>query len=167
MIRRFALLAAALVVVVPTVALLSTAQAGADVELSFTEHPTNYEAIIGGHMTVNPTSPPGPGDTFVLRGDLLQGSTVIGYDNVKCTVTFNDNEFCDGVFAFAGKGDVFGSALLRGGASASCTQQCPAIFDAAITGGTFSYRNAHGDAHAVNTENAAGDTNWTFDFVTT
>lgn len=160
--RRLAALAAAAVIAVPTVMMLTATQAGANVELTFTERETNIEFVIGGHATLQPTGPFSPGDMLIIRGDLLQGSTNVGYDNVKCTVTFNDNLYCDGVFAFTNKGDVFGSALLRGGAG---SENGPSVFDAAITGGTFGFRNAHGDAHAVSVANS-NDTNWTFNLVT-
>ena len=64
------------------------------------------------------------------------------------------NALCDTVFAFTNKGDIVGTALVRGS---------PSVYDEAITGGTFAYRNAHGDAHAVVN---GGDVSWTVNFVT-
>jgi hypothetical protein len=160
--RRFALLVAALAVATPVVMLLgSTPPAGATFEFTFVEHPTNFEFTVNGQHTLQPTGAFAPGDSLVIRADLVQGGATVGFDNVNCVVTFNDNLLCDAVFAFNGKGDITGTALLRGGVA---TEQGPAVFDGAITGGTFAYRNAHGDAHAVNQPN--GDTNWTFNFVT-
>jgi hypothetical protein len=158
--RRLALFVAALFVAAPAVVMLQSTQAGATIEFGFTEHPTNAEFVINGQKTLQPTAPPGPGDVIVFREDLLQGSTNIGYDNGTCTVTFNNNAFCVAVFAFTNKGDITVTALLRNGAM----EGQPAVFDAAVTGGTFAYRNAHGDGHAVNQPN--GDTAWTLNLVT-
>src|SRR5258708_2800379 len=149
MIRRFAFLVAAIAIAAPILIIANIGSAGATFEFSFTSHPTNFEAVIDGHATLNPSSPPGPGDRVIIREDLLQGTTNIGYSNIVCTVTFNDNELCDALFAFAGKGDLTGTALIRGGAG----QSGPSVFDGAVTGGTFAYRNAHGDAHIVNLPN--------------
>jgi hypothetical protein len=160
MIRRLALFGAAIAIAVPAVTLFSSAPAGATFEFSFTTHQTNFEAVIGGKATLNPTSPPGPGDSFVIRDDILQNGATVGFDNVICTATFNDNVLCNAVFAFNGKGDLTLAALIRGETSANS----PQVFDVAVTGGTFAYRNAHGDAHAVNTSQT--DTNWTVNFVT-
>jgi hypothetical protein len=38
------------------------------------------------------------------------------------------------------------------------------VFDVAVTGGTFAYRNAHGDAHAVQINDT--DTSFTLNLVT-
>jgi hypothetical protein len=160
MTRRLASVAAALVVTAPVLVMLSSHPAGANFEFSFTSHQTNIEFVIGGHATVNPTSQPGPGDQAILRDDLLQGGNVVGYDNSICTITFNDNVLCTGVFAFTNKGDVSITTLIRN----ELVGNGPSVFDVAITGGTFAYGNAHGDGHAVNT--SATDTNWTFNFVT-
>jgi hypothetical protein len=160
MIRRLALLVATIAVAVPAVTLFSSAPAGATFEFSFTTHNTNFEFVIGGKGTLNPTSPPGPGDSTIIRDDILQGSTNIGYTNVACTVTFNDNLLCNAVFALTNKGDIHATALIRGGAG----QNFPATFDGIIDGGTFAYRNAHGDVHVVNQPN--GDSQNTVNFVT-
>jgi hypothetical protein len=160
MIRRLALLAAAVAVGAPAFIISNVAPAGATFEFGFSTHETNFEAVIGGHATLNPTSQPGPGDTFIIRDDILQNGANVGFDNVLCTVTFNDNVLCHAVFAFTNKGDITVQALVRGEAG----QTSPKVFDVAVTGGTFAYRNAHGDAHAVATSDT--DTNWTVNFVT-
>ena len=160
MIRRLALLVAAIAVAAPVLIMTNVGAAGATFEFTFTSHPTNFEAIIGGHATVNPSAQPGPGDTFIIRDDLLEGTTNVGFDNVTCTVTFNDNLLCNAVFAFTGKGDLMGTALLRGGAGGNG----PSVFDGAIEGGTFAYRNAHGDVHI--TTQPSGDSQNTVNFVT-
>jgi hypothetical protein len=134
--------------------------AGANFEFTFTERTTNQEFVIGGKATLAPQAPPGPGDSFVVRSDLLQAGAVVGYDNVQCTVIFNDNVLCTAMFAFTNRGDIYGSALIRGGAG----QNFPSVFDGVVTGGTFAFRNVHGDGHAVGV--SPTDTNWTFNLVT-
>ena len=152
--RRLALLVAAVAVAAPALVILNSAQAGATTRFSFTEHLTNIEAVINGQRTLTPMTLPGPGDTFLFRADLLQNGTVVGFSNNVCTETFKQNAICNTVFAFTNRGDLMGTALTRG---------VPTVYDEAITGGTFAYRNAHGDAHAV--VNGA-DVDWTVNFVT-
>jgi hypothetical protein len=161
MVRRIAVAAGALVVAIPAVLMLTTSGAGATFEFSFTTHQTNFEAVIGGQASLNPTGNLGPGDGFVLREDIIQNGATVGYDNVDCTVIFNDNTLCNAVFAFNNVGDLTLNGLLRG----EVGPNSPTAFDVAVTGGTFAYRNAHGDAHAV-TVNPT-DTNWTVNFATT
>lgn len=158
--RRAGAIAGLLALAVPVTVLLTATSAGATFEFSFTERTTNQEFVIGGKPTLTPQAPPGPGDTFVIRGDLLQAGAVVGFDNVQCTVTFNDNILCSAVFAFTNRGDISGTALVRGGAG----QNFPTVFDGVVTGGTFAFRNVHGDAHAVLANQT--DTNWTFNLVT-
>lgn len=158
--RRAGAVVGLLAVLAPVTMLVTATSAGATFEFSFTERTTNQEFVIGGKATLTPQSPPGPGDSFVIRADLLQAGAVIGFDNVQCTVTFNDNILCNAVFAFTNRGDISGTALLRGGAG----QNFPTVFDGVVTGGTFAFRNVHGDAHAVVANQS--DTNWTFNLVT-
>jgi hypothetical protein len=135
----------------------TTSSAGANFKFSFTEHMTNAEFAIGASApsVTPPRSALSPGDRIISRSDLLQGSTKIGFDNVVCTVTFNDNLLCDVVSSFTNKGDIHATALLRGGASANGT----GAFDAVVDGGTFAYRNAHGDAHGVTLPNGDNQIN--------
>jgi hypothetical protein len=159
---RLGLLGVALATLTGGLLIATTTPAGANVEFSVIQHNTNFEAAIGG-AAASPNPPqkaPAPGDRFIIRDDLLQGSTNIGYDNIVCTVTFNDNLLCDALFAIINKGDIHGTALLRGGAAANG----PSVFDGAIDGGTFAYRNAHGDVHIVSLPN--GDSQLNFNFVT-
>ena len=160
MFRRVAFAAGALCIAVPTVLILTTSGAGATFEFSFTTRQTNFEALVGGQATLNPPMTLGPGDGFVLREDIIQNGVTVGFDNVDCTVIFNDNTLCNAVFSFAGKGDLMGTALLRGGAGATG----PSVFDGAIVGGTFAYRNARGDAHITSKPN--GDADYIVNFVT-
>ena len=151
---RIALLVAAVAVAAPAVVILNSTQAGANVAFSFTEHLTNVEAVINGQRTLTPMTLPGPGDSFIFRGDLLQNGAVVGFTNNVCTEAFNQNAICNTVFAFTNKGDLVGTALIRGE---------PSVYDQAITGGTFAYRNAHGDTHAVI---KGADVDWTVTFAT-
>lgn len=153
--RRLALLAAAVAVAAPAFVILNIAQAGASTRFSFTQHLTNVEAVINGQRTLTPNTLPGPGDVFLFRSDLLQNGVVVGFSNDVCTETFNLNAMCNTVFAFTNKGDLVATTLTRGG--------LPGVYDDAITGGTFAYHNAHGDAHAVV---SGADVNWTVNFVT-
>jgi len=151
--RRLAVLVAALAITAPAFLILGSGQAGANISFGFTDRFTNFEAVSNGQHTSAPATV-SPGDTLIFRGDLLQGGVVVGYSTESCTETFNLNALCNTVFAFTNKGDLVGTALVRGS---------PSVYDEAITGGTFAYRNAHGDAHGVVT---GADVNWTVNFVT-
>ena len=153
MTRRLILLVAALAVAAPAFLIISSGQAGANIRFGFTDRFTNFDAVVNGQHTSTPTTV-SPGDTLIFRGDLLQSGVVVGYSTESCTETFNLNALCNTVFAFTNKGDIVGTALVRGS---------PSVYDEAITGGTFAYRNAHGDAHAVVN---GGDVNWIVNFVT-
>jgi hypothetical protein len=145
MLRRISVALAALAVAGTALVALTAQQVGASQEFSVVAHQTNFEFFpSGGQGTINPTAPPQIGDRFILRHDLFEGLTNVGYDNVVCTVTFNDNLLCDVMFALAGKGDLHGTALLRGGASVNGP---PSVFDATIDGGTFAYASARGMIH--------------------
>jgi hypothetical protein len=131
--------------------------AGAGSEFSLIGHQTNIQFVIGAVSSPTPpTGPFNPGDRVLIREDLSRDNAVVGWDNIDCTVTFNDNLLCTALYAINGKGDLHLTALLRGGAS----QQGTSVFDAIVDGGTFAYRNAHGDAHL--TDLANGDTQVTF-----
>jgi hypothetical protein len=144
------------------VLIATTSPAGANFEFTVIEHTTNVEYAVGNAApsVTPPHSALGPGDRIILRHDFLQDGTNVGFNNVVCTVTFNDNVLCDVMLAFTNKGDLHASVLIRGQASSNP----PSVFDAVIDGGTFNYRNAHGDAHIVNLPN--GDAQVTFDLVT-
>jgi hypothetical protein len=126
---------------------LGTQQAGAAQEFVVTSRTTNFEFFpTSGPPTTEPMAPPTIGDRFMLREDLLRGNVNVGFDNVICTVTFNDNLLCDALFSFTGQGDIHATALLRGGAG----ENGPTEFDAVIDGGTFAYRSARGSIHVTN-----------------
>jgi len=156
--RRLALLVAAVAIAVPAFLIVNGAQAGATTRFSFIQRPTNFEALINGQhvVTFTPNTTAGPGDSFIFRSDLLQNGVVVGYSNDVCTETFNSFALCNTVFAFTGRGDLIATFLSRGA--------FPKTYDDAITGGTFAFRNAHGDAHAV--FNGSTDVSWTVNFVT-
>jgi hypothetical protein len=139
--------------------LMATAQqAGASQEFSVVAHQTNFEFVpVGGPATttLGPTTPPPtPGAEIIIRESLSQGTTVVGYDNVICTETFNNNALCDAVLVFDGKGDLHGTALIRD--EFDPNSNGPAVFDATIDGGTFAYSHATGMLHLVVQPN--GDT---------
>jgi hypothetical protein len=150
---------AALVLAGGTLVVATAGQAGAQVEMTLTATQTNFEYIpAGGQPTTNPSNNlvPSTGDEIIVRESLTEGSTVVGYDNVVCTDTFNDNALCDAVFAISGKGDLHGTALIRGDFGANP----PTVFDGSIDGGTFAYAHASGMVHIVNNsaDNASTDT---------
>ena len=139
----------------------TTSTAGADVEATFMSHTTNVEFVTASGASLTPPASFVPGDRLIIRDQDSQGSTVAGSDESSCTVTFNEDLLCEGVAAVTNVGDISFSFLERGGALANP----PSVYDGAITGGTFGYRNAHGSFHAVVQPN--GDTQVTVDFVTT
>ncbi|GAC1598001.1 MAG: hypothetical protein NVS3B21_23120 [Acidimicrobiales bacterium] len=141
--------------------IVSATQAGAGAEFTLTAHTTNIQ-IVTQRGSFVPSGPPpsnaplpAPGDRFLLRDELSQGGAVVGFSNIVCTVTFNNNLLCDAIYALSGRGDIHLTALVRGGALNE-----PAVFDAVIDGGTFNFRGLHGDVHIVNLPN--GDTQETF-----
>ena len=74
--------------------------------------------------------------------------TTVGYDNIVCTDTFNNNGLCDAVFAFTGQGDIHATAPVRD--LFDVNSNGPTVFDAAIEGGTFAYTNTTGSIHLTN-----------------
>jgi hypothetical protein len=122
-------------------------QVGATNEFSVVGRDTNIEWLpAGGTPTLSQPASPSIGDKFILREDLLQDGTNIGFDNIICTDTFNNNALCEGVFAITGKGDIHATALIRNFFDFANE---PASFDAAIDGGTFAYAHASGSIHFV------------------
>ena len=158
---RFFLALGAVILAGAGLIVATTSAASADIEISFTTHTTNLEFITAAGASLTPPGPLVPGDRIIVRDQDSEGSTVSGYDEFACTVTFNDDELCDGVASVTGVGDISVTFLERGGAGSNS----PSVFDGAITGGTFGYRNAHGSFHAVVLPN--GDNQVTVDFVTT
>jgi len=157
--HRIVAAAAALALTTVVIVTATAAHAGAAQEFIVTERETNFELIpVSGPPTTEPTAPPTLGDRFLIRDDLLRGTTKVGFDNVICTVTFNDNLQCEAYFSFTGKGDIHASALLRGGAG----EMSPDVFDAVIDGGTFAYANARGMIHVSNVPNSDTDTTLVF-----
>jgi hypothetical protein len=126
----------------------TASQAGATQEFSVTATTTNVELVpAGGQPTTNIMTSPAIGDQFLIREQLTQGSTVVGYDNVICSVTFNNNGLCNAVFAITGKGDIHGTALIRDEFDPNTNG--PSVFDGSIDGGTFAYAHASGSVHIV------------------
>jgi hypothetical protein len=139
----------------------TTSSAGAAIETTFISHTTNVEFVTASGASLTPPAAFVPGDRVIVRNDDSQGSTVTGHDEDVCTVMFNDDIMCEGVAAVTNVGDISFTFLERGGA----LPNPPSVYDGAINGGTFGYRNAHGSFHAVVQPN--GDTQVTVAFVTT
>jgi len=123
-------------------------QAGAQQEFTLVAHQTNAVYVpVDGPATLNPTptAPPSIGDRFIMRETLSENGAVVGFDNIICTLTFNNNGLCDAVLAIDGKGDIHGTALVRDAFDPNGSG--PSVFDATIDGGTFAYANATGYVH--------------------
>lgn len=124
----------------------TASRAGASTELSVVGHTTNVAVVTATGASPALKGPLAPGDRLVLRQDLSRNEQLVGYSNIVCTVTFNDNALCDGILAITGKGDLHVTGLLRGAVGPAGV---PKAFDSVLDGGTFAYRNAHGDFHTV------------------
>lgn len=83
------------------------------------------------------------GDRWYLREDLKQDGRLVGFNTVDCVVVFNENLMCTVVTALHGRGDMVSQGLIRGGARVGGNS----VFDLAITGGTFEFRDARGAIH--------------------
>jgi hypothetical protein len=151
---RYRILAglSALLVAGGVVVAASAQQAGASQEFTLTAVETNFEFA---HANEAPIINPGPstpapesGDRFLLRETLTENGTTVGYDNIVCTDTFNNNGLCDALFAFTGQGDIHATALVRD--LFDTNSNGPTVFDASIDGGTFAYSNATGSIHLTN-----------------
>jgi hypothetical protein len=136
----------------------TASRAGASSEFTAVGHDTNVEFVSAKGATLTPSGPAEPGDRILVRQDLSENGTLVGYSNIACTVTFNDNALCEGILAFTNKGDLHVSALLRAGAGPTGP---PGVFDAVVDGGTFAYRGAHGDGHVVVLPNRDQQTTFT------
>ncbi|MFI0815576.1 hypothetical protein ACH4TX_02275 [Streptomyces sp. NPDC021098] len=120
-------------------------------------HPTGREQVFDLIARRTQTSyvdvgTPGPsqGDEFVIRGDVLQGSAVVGHFGEVCTFTGVGptpdafDQQCVATFTLP-DGDLTIQGLI------SITAAGPADAELAITGGTGRYRTAHGFVRGVNT----------------
>ncbi|MEU3604403.1 hypothetical protein AB0E83_02875 [Streptomyces sp. NPDC035033] len=100
-----------------------------------------------GGGTSEPPEAPEVGDSFAFADDLFRtkGGEKAGRDGVSCTVVRTGNptdSLCVGSFALDGGpgGQLSGQALI----SADPSDEAPAAFDIAITGGTGDFANARG-----------------------
>jgi hypothetical protein len=100
--------------------------------------PVHAEAVGGGLVE--------PGDRFVSRDTLLQGSATIGYDNELCTVVFDGNDLCHVVAVLAGKGQVEVSWLWVG---RNDSPFGPPHFVGVVDGGTGTFAGASGSFDAT------------------
>ncbi|MGR3933096.1 allene oxide cyclase barrel-like domain-containing protein [Streptomyces sp. BRA346] len=116
---------------------------GREQVFSLVAHQTQFSFVDVG------TSGPSQGDEFVISGDLLQGSAVVGHYGEVCTLTRvgpvvdSFDQQCVGTLTLP-DGDLTIQGLI------SVTAAGPeADINLAITGGTGRYRTAHGFIHAV------------------
>lgn len=154
--RLLSLLSAAVVAGGAGVAAFAT-PAGARSEFTVLVHPTNLMFVTSAGASLVRPGPLVPGDRIIRRNDISENGSLVGYSNVVCTVTFNDNLLCDTLIAINGVGDIHAATLLRGAVGPSGP---PQVFDATVDGGTFGYRTAHGSAHLI--VQPGGDQNCTF-----
>lgn len=139
-----AAVAALLIGGVGDVAIATSARASTTVV--YNHHLTNEQWVFtDGTTDFHPHGPPSPGDRNFLRFEISQNGNVVGYANVTCTFIFNGNSQCIGVDAITGRGDLILAGLVRPNGEAP-----PAVFDLAITGGTFAFSGARGDVHIEN-----------------
>ena len=117
-------------------------------DMTFDNHLTNEQWLYADGTTSvgGPNRAPTPGTRFVLRFDMSQGGTIVGFSNVECTVTFNGNMLCSATDSITGVGDIVETGLIR-----NAGQGPPLVFDNVVSGGTFGYRGIRGDAHHHNT----------------
>lgn len=87
-----------------------------------------------------------PGDTIIEREEFRLGATVVGYDNLSCTATFNDNVLCTIVTVFPGRGTLDETVLIHT-TTANASGFDPV--DTVVTGGTGIFANKRGTVHAV------------------
>jgi hypothetical protein len=155
--RKVSVALLALIVGGGTAVAVTTSQAGASSEFSLVSHVTNVEFATEAGAALVPSQALAPGDRLLIRSDLAENGINAGYSNIVCTVTFNDNVLCDGVFALANRGDLHATALIRGAAG---PKGIPTTQDFIVDGGTFEFRDAHGSAHVVVSPN--GDETFMF-----
>jgi len=137
---------------------MTAQQAGAQQEMNLVATQTNVAFVPAGQAaTLTPSNSyvPNTGDEFFLRETLTQGTTTVGYDNVICTDTFNNNGLCTDVIAITDRGDIHATALVRD--LFDFSGNGPGTFDASIDGGTFAYANATGSVHFVTVSGTVTD----------
>jgi hypothetical protein len=86
------------------------------------------------------------GDRIFSRDRLLRAGERVGYDNEVCTVTFDNNDFCQTTLVLNGQGDLEVSWLWVG---RNASAYGPAHFDGIINGGTGAYAHASGEFEAT------------------
>jgi hypothetical protein len=87
-------------------------------------------------IDVPPVGQENPGDTFLVTEDASSpGGRLIGYDQVRFTLMFRQEEFVEATFVLQGRGQIVVEGIL------GFTEQRPAL---AIVGGTREFRNARG-----------------------
>jgi len=88
--------------------------------------------------------PPGPGDTLVVGGDVLEieNHHKVGTVDVQCATTFADHFICQAAFDFTGKGQITVAGEITG------LEHGP-NFTIPITGGSGRFRGAKGEFRSV------------------
>jgi hypothetical protein len=128
--------------------------AGADDASVFTMRfePASFKLVDAPPKAASETSPPGPGDYFVLKNRLFKGERRLGALHATCVVTNrgtgpgNIPILCSGVYRLPG-GTLVGSALLSTGSTVSRI---------AVTGGTGRFAGMTGVATEFNEDDGTG-----------
>ncbi|MGX1757723.1 allene oxide cyclase barrel-like domain-containing protein [Streptomyces lydicus] len=102
----------------------------------------------GGLVDVDGSGGPSLGDEYVVSGNLLRGTSVVGTYSEICTLTRFDPVDQFDLQCAADLSLPQGQLTVQG--RFNVTTAGPGNIDLAITGGTGRYRTAHGYLHAVN-----------------
>jgi hypothetical protein len=105
----------------------------------------NYYVTQAGASTTFPGHL-GPGDRILGRDTLMSGQRAVGYDNEICTATFDANDYCTTTLVLGGKGELEVSWLWIG---RNTSAEGPPTFSGVVSGGTGSYKDAHGQFEAT------------------
>ncbi|MFD3535404.1 hypothetical protein [Streptomyces sp. NPDC058664] len=141
--RRIGALGACTVAAVAFSAVAPVSAAPQAVDLEF----TLYAKEVPGEQPDESPSAPKVGDSFAFADDLFRtkGGEKVGRDGVTCTVARAGNPSdlqCVGTFVLTGGpgGQIAGQTLL----SVNPSDQSPAAFDIAVTGGTGDFKDVRG-----------------------
>ena len=87
-------------------------------------------------IDVPPVGEENPGDTFLATEDTFSpGGRLIGYDQLRFTLMFRQEQFVEATFVIRGRGQIVVEGVF------GFTEQRPAL---AVVGGTREFRNARG-----------------------
>jgi hypothetical protein len=83
-----------------------------------------------------PTGQDNPGDTILFTEDLrTPGGRLVGHDQVRCTLMFRQESFCEASAVLRGRGQIVAEGVF------AFTRPRPVL---AVVGGTGQFRNARG-----------------------